>query len=328
MDVPPEEWSERYGVYLPDQVTPYPPDQLPLARAIRGESVDGDEQFLRHAKVPHGIWLSVTGRPLIDESGTLRGGVVVFNDITARKRTEEEIKKLNEDLNRRALELEAANKELESFSYSVSHDLRAPLRAIDGFSLALLEDYADKLDPQGKDYLQRVRTASQRMAQLIDDILNLSRVTRYEMRRERVNMSELVRTIADELKKSEPEREVEFVITQGVIVEGDARLLHIALENLLTNAWKFTGKNQRARIEFGVKQLNGKSVCYVRDDGVGFDMAYATKLFGAFQRLHAVTEFPGTGIGLATMQRIIHRHGGRVWAEGEVGKGATFYFVL
>jgi light-regulated signal transduction histidine kinase (bacteriophytochrome) len=224
--------------------------------------------------------------------------------------------------------LESANKELEAFSYSVSHDLRAPLRSIDGFSQALLEDYQDKLDDEGQNHLQRVRAATQRMAQLIDDMLALSRVTRAEINREPIDLSALARSLPAELQKAEPGREVEFVIEDGLVANGDARLLRIVLENLFRNAWKFTGKHPRAKIEFAATQNNGKSAYFVRDDGAGFDMAYVNKLFGAFQRLHAMTEFNGTGIGLATVQRIIRRHGGRVWAEGEVEKGATFYFTL
>jgi signal transduction histidine kinase len=226
-------------------------------------------------------------------------------------------------------QLHAANAELESFSYSVSHDLRAPLRSIDGFSQALQEDYADKLDEKGKDYLQRVRASSQRMGELIDDLLKLSRVTRGEMRCERVDLTGMALSLAADLQKSAPDREVEFIIADGLTAKGDARLLRIVVDNLLGNAWKYTGKHPRARIEFGFAQNNnGRSAYFVRDDGAGFDMAYADKLFGAFQRLHKQTEFAGTGIGLATVLRIMHRHGGRVWAEGEVEKGATFYFTL
>lgn len=235
---------------------------------------------------------------------------------------------LVEDLNGVTSQLEATNKELEAFSYSVSHDLRAPLRAIEGFSQALLEDYTERLDEQGRDYLNRVCGATQKMSQLIDAMLSLSRLTRGVMKREAVDLSALARTIADELQKTQPDREVEFVIAEGVTANGDATMLRIVLENFLGNAWKFTGKHPSARIEFGVKQVDGKAAYFVRDDGAGFDIAYADKLFTAFQRLHTEAEFPGIGIGLATVQRIIHRHGGRVWAEGEVEKGATFYFTI
>jgi light-regulated signal transduction histidine kinase (bacteriophytochrome) len=235
---------------------------------------------------------------------------------------------LNLELEQRNTELAAVNKELEAFSYSVSHDLRAPLRSIDGFSQALLEDCDGELNKQGKDHLHRVRTAAQRMGELIDDLLALSRVTRREMRHERVNLSALAGMVAAELKQEQPERRVKFAIADGLTVNGDEALLRLALENLLGNAWKFTSKQPKARIEFGVTQNNGKPAYYVRDDGIGFDMAYVGKLFTPFQRLHPADEFPGTGIGLATVQRIINRHGGRVWAEGAVKRGATFYFTF
>ena len=263
-----------------------------------------------------------------NDAEEVQGVFASARDITERKKSEERIKKLNEDLQQRAVELAATNEELAAFNYSVSHDLRSPLRSIDGFSQALLEDYTDKLDTQGKDYLTRVRAASQKMGQLIDDLLNLSRMTRTEMRREVVDLSALAQAITAELQNSEPGRQVEFVIAEGMEVNGDKRLLMVVLENLLGNAWKFTEKHPRARIECGITQVNGKPAYFVRDDGAGFDMAYADKLFGAFQRLHGTTEFPGTGIGLATVQRIIHRHGGQVWAEGAVEQGATFYFTL
>jgi len=228
----------------------------------------------------------------------------------------------------RTAELAAANKELEAFSYSVSHDLRAPLRSIDGFSLALIEDYGTKLDQGGKDYLRRVRAASQRMSQLIDDMLNLARVTRRAMQRETVDLSGLAKSIAEDLSEEEPSRHVEFAIADGLSADADSGLLKIAMQNLIGNAWKYTSAHDRARIEFGRVKHNGRPAYFVRDDGAGFDPRYVERLFGAFQRLHAATEFPGTGIGLATVHRIIHRHGGEVWAEGGVESGATFYFTL
>ena len=234
-----------------------------------------------------------------------------------------------EDANR---ELEGANRELEAFSYSVSHDLRAPLRTIDGFSQILQEDYEGVLDDEGLDYLGRVRAASGHMATLIDDLLDLSRVGRRPLRREPVDLTGLATEIIEDLRASEPEREVEFVAGEGIEAYGDVSLLKVALENLLGNAWKFTAREEEARIEFGADRRPRPGflapVYFVRDNGAGFDQAYSDKLFGAFQRLHGQDEFEGTGIGLATVARIIHRHGGRVWAEGEVGEGATFYFTL
>jgi len=228
----------------------------------------------------------------------------------------------------RTEQLLAANKELEAFAYSVSHDLRAPLRSIDGFSHTLLEDYEEKIDEQGKKYLHRIQSAVHRMAQLIEDMLNLSRISRSEMNVRQVNLSSLVQDIINEFRESQPGRNVEVIIQEDITVTGDERLLRVVLENLFGNAWKFTSKHQKSLIEFGMQRMDNKPVYFIRDDGAGFDSKYAQKLFGAFQRLHTTDDFPGTGIGLATVQRIIHRHSGNVWAEGEVEKGATFYFTL
>jgi light-regulated signal transduction histidine kinase (bacteriophytochrome) len=237
-----------------------------------------------------------------------------------------ELERTNYDVLQSTLELEASNGELEAFSYSVSHDLRAPLRAIEGFCGLLIEDHAAQLNDKGQEYLQHVRAAVQRMHQLIEDLLSLSRITQLEMKRTSVDLARIVKAIVTDLKRSDPNRTIEFVIVESANVTGDMGLLRIALENLMGNAWKFTGKTENARIEFGYREED--NAYFVRDNGAGFDMAYARRLFGAFQRLHHQRDFPGTGIGLATVQRIIHRHGGRVWAEAAPGQGATFYFTL
>jgi light-regulated signal transduction histidine kinase (bacteriophytochrome) len=251
-----------------------------------------------------------------------------IRDVTQRKRMEEDVQKLNEDLKQRAAQLEAANKELEAFSYSVSHDLRAPLRSIDGFSHVVLEDYGEQLPADARGYLERVRAAAQRMAVLIDDLLNLSRVTRTAVQPKFINLSKMAEDIVQGLQESQPERQVSFSLMPDLMVEADPHLINIVLENLLSNAWKFTSKREEAAIEFGQKNHVKERTFYVRDNGVGFDMAYADKLFGVFQRLHSISEFPGTGVGLATVQRIISIHGGRIWAESAEGKGTTFYFTL
>jgi light-regulated signal transduction histidine kinase (bacteriophytochrome) len=223
---------------------------------------------------------------------------------------------------------ETANRELEAFSYSVAHDLRAPLRGIDGFSMALLEDHSGQLDAQGKGYLNRIRQSAQFMAQLIENLLMLAQVTQSELRRERVDLSRLAQGAAARLQEAQPQRQAEIVIADGLLAHGDGRLLGIVFDNLVGNAWKFTANRSKARIEFGRSQNDGQPAYFVSDDGAGFDMAHASKLFGVFQRLHTAGEFEGTGIGLATVQRIIRRHGGRIWAEGRVDRGATFYFTL
>ena len=264
--------------------------------------------------------------PLETEEGLLVSAAI--RDVTQRKRMEEDVQKLNEDLKQRAAQLEAANKELEAFSYSVSHDLRAPLRSIDGFSHVVLEDYGEQLPADARAYLERVRAAAQRMAVLIDDLLNLSRVTRTALQPRFINLSKMAEEIVHGLQESHPNRQVAFSLTPDLMVEADPHLMNIVLENLLSNAWKFSSKREDAEIEFGQMDHAKERTFYVRDNGVGFDMAYADKLFGVFQRLHSVSEFPGTGVGLATVQRIISIHGGRIWAESAEGKGTTFYFTL
>lgn len=225
-------------------------------------------------------------------------------------------------------ELQAANKELETFSYAIAHDLRAPLRHIDGFARVLLEDYAKQLDETGRDYLQRILAASHRMAELIEDILELAKVSRIHLRQMEVDLSASAECVAGELRRANPDRRVEFVIQPGLIAVGDARLLRLVLENLLSNAWKFTRKRDAAKIEFGAEEVEGRTAFFVRDNGVGFDPQYAANLFKPFERLHHSDDFEGTGIGLAIVKRVVERHGGRVWAVGIEGRGATFYFRL
>jgi len=249
-------------------------------------------------------------------------------DITKRKQAEEQIAQLNADLQVGAVHLQEANRELEAFSYSVSHDLRAPLRSIDGFSHLLLEDHADKLDAKGRNYLRRVCESAKRMGELIDDLLLLSRVGRAQLTRDKIDISSIARAVFEELKKKDTDRHVQVRIAKELAAEADGRLVRVALDNLLGNAWKFTAKVPEAHIEVGVEQKEGGAVFFVRDNGAGFDMTYAENLFRPFQRLHEESDFPGTGIGLATVYRIIDRHGGRIWAEGRVGEGATFHFTL
>jgi PAS domain S-box-containing protein len=249
-------------------------------------------------------------------------------DVTGRVNAEESVVKLNQVLHRRMTELQSANHELESFAYSISHDLRAPLRSIDGFSKILLRDCAALLDPKHQDELQRIRQSSQRMGDLIDNLLELSRTTRADLRRAQVDLSDIARALLDDLQRSDPTRKVTTAIQPGLIVAADPVLLRAALGNLLTNAWKFTARRPDAKIDVGMESRDGEPIYYVRDNGVGFDLAYAGQLFGPFQRLHAAKDFPGTGIGLATVQRIVHRHGGRIWADAAVNVGATFYFTI
>jgi len=278
------------------------------------------------------FWANTVLTPIHDEGDRLWGFAKITRDLTEAKRAEEEIARLNADLERRVhartAELEAANAELEAFSYSVSHDLRAPLRAIDGFSHALMEDCQEQLPPAAEDYLRRIAAATRRMSDLIDGLLDLSRVSRAEMRWQEVDLAAMARQVAEGLQRSDPRRRVEWVIPESLTARGDPRLLRVVLDNLIGNAWKFSGGKQTAQVGIGLR-TNGEGRAYfVADDGAGFDMAYAGKLFGAFQRLHSEREFEGTGIGLATVRRVINRHGGRIWAESEPGRGATFFFTL
>ncbi len=277
-------------------------------------------------------WVDTTIIPFVGDDGVPYQFITIQTDITERKEAEKKLKAYKEHLeemvDERTNELQLANKELESFCYSVSHDLRAPLRSIDGFSQALIEDYADKLDEGARDFLERVRNSSQRMGELIDDLLNLSRVVRADMNQTVVDMTAVAEEIVQQLLETDTSRRVDFNISPGMTAEGDERLIKTMLENLLGNAWKFTSKTAKPVIEFGACDTQKGKTFYVRDNGAGFDQAYAHKLFEPFQRLHSSQEFEGSGIGLATVNRIVKRHGGEVWAEGEAEKGATIYFTL
>jgi len=333
-------WSNRDGVGVPLS-TVYKIHNGGTGKAIENHV----EECLHNSAVlhsgPHAILVTREGTelaiedtvaPIQDHNKETIGVILVFRDITERIARKKELLQhrynLEKLVSRRTQELETINDELESFSYSVSHDLRAPLRSIDGFSRALQEDCTDQINEQGKDFLSRIRNSVQRMGALIDDLLMLSRTTRRAFTPVMVNISELAEKIMGQLHVSKPEREVEVEIKSGLEMYADPGLIETVLENLLGNAWKYTGKQEHARIELGQIVQNGEVAIYVRDNGVGFDMRYVGKLFGAFQRLHSTDEFPGTGIGLATVERIINRHGGRVWVESAVNKGATFYFYL
>ncbi|MBC7879476.1 MAG: PAS domain S-box protein [Anaerolineales bacterium] len=289
-----------------------------FAEAVSGIKISYDEKIFVFGQI---LAISFSLTPMLGSDDHVEYVLAEARDIS-------KLKQIEESLQAKTIQLEAANRELESFSYSVSHDLRAPLRTIDGFSQAILEDYSDKLPEEGRAHLDRVRKATQNMANLIDDLLNLSRVTRAPLRSEPIDLSKFAAEIYDDLQRNHPERNVKFTIAENLKAKGDPHLIQDVLENFINNAWKFTSKRDQALIEFGSKRENDESIYFIRDNGAGFDMAYANKLFGAFQRLHSTSEFPGTGIGLATVQRIINRHGGRVWAESIIDQGTTFYFTL
>ncbi len=330
-NVPPEEWSAHYSTYLPDMVTLFPPEQNPLLRAIRGE-VSTALMFLRNPAFNRAAWIESNGAPLRDKDGVVRGGVVAFRDITQRKADELEIWKLNEHLEQRIVErtaqLEAANKELEAFSYSVAHDLRAPLRHIDGFSRILAEQLGGSLDKDAQHYLESIQDSTRNMGNMVDEMLNLSRVARMELNLQVTGLSSLVEEVLKDLEPELKDRDIEWKIAGLPFVECDPILAKQVFVNLLSNAVKFTRTRPRAIIEVGQRDVDGQSAIYIRDNGVGFSMKYSNKLFGVFQRLHRQEDFEGTGVGLATVQRIVQKHGGRVWAEAELNTGATFYFTL
>ncbi len=288
-------------------------------------AVNGDLTVPLDSGPRYFLWRSV---PMLEPDGSVRAIIAIASDITERKRTEEALKTAHEELKRRAYELEAVNRELEDFSFTVSHDLKTPLRSMEGFAAALLEDYADKLDETGMDYLTRVHSASERMIQLIDSLLHMARLTRGALREKTVDLSSLAQIASHNLRKQDPERGAKFIIAEKITASADQDMMMIVIQNLFDNAWKFTSKHPAATIEFGAVAMEGKTVYFVRDDGAGFDMQYAQKLFLPFIRLHKESEFPGLGIGLAVAHRIIMRHCGRLWAEAAVEKGATFFFTL
>jgi PAS domain S-box-containing protein len=275
----------------------------------------------RRRKDGRHIDVSITVSPVRDAAGVVVGVSKVARDITDRRRAELSLARAKDAA-------EAANRELEAFSYSVAHDLRAPLRGMNGFAQVLLDTYRDKLDAEGQDFLQEILLNANKMADLIDGLLSLARVTRSDLKREHADLSAIVREVDARLRAAEPERAVEMTVQDALRADVDPRLARALFENLLGNAWKFTGTSAAARITFGISKTDGEPVYYVRDNGAGFDMAYASKLFAPFQRLHSEAEFAGTGVGLATVQRIVQRHGGRIWAESAVGHGATFQFTL
>jgi PAS domain S-box-containing protein len=350
-DLPATEWTGHYGLFLPDTVTPFPTEQLPVLRAICGE-VSTTEMFVRNHEIAEGTWIEVSSGPRKNSNGAVCGGVAAFRDITQRKADEREIRKLNDELEHRVIErtaqLEAANKELEAFSYSVSHDLRAPLRHIGGFSKMLAEEYRSALDPTAQRYLDRIQAGSQEMGLLVDELLNLARVGRRALTLQPTQLNTVVAEVIAILRPECEGRKVEWNIAELPLVECDPVLVKQVFQNLLANALKFTRSPggidgaraktpaptpetpapTRAVIEVSYKEEHGQFVFTVRDNGIGFDMKYVDKLFGVFQRLHRAEDFEGTGIGLATVQRIIQKHGGRVWAEAETNKGAAFYFTL
>jgi light-regulated signal transduction histidine kinase (bacteriophytochrome) len=319
-----------FDFYLPEMAERYYADEQAIFQSGQ-PMIDHEERVIdQRTGQPH--WMSSTKVPLWDGQGQMVGLVGMSRDITERKQAEEEIRRLNIELEQRVVarttELAAANRELEAFSFSVSHDLRAPLRAINGFSRILLEEHANQLNSQARHYVQRIYDGAQRMNQLIDDLLAFSRFSRQPLVKHPVAMEKLVRQTMEELRPEYHQRPIEFHIDELPVCQADAALLKQVLVNLISNALKYTRGRDPARIEIGAQATDKGLIYFVRDNGVGFNMSAAQKLFGVFQRLHTSEEFEGTGVGLAIVQRIIQRHGGRVWAEAEVGQGATFYFTL
>ena len=329
--VPVEQWSTTFGLYEPVECKPFPTDQLPLARAMQGESCKA-EMIVRKPGTAESTWIEVTAHPLKDENGKIVGGVAAIHDITERTVSEMKIRKLNDELEsrvrQRTAQLEETNKELESFTYSVAHDLRAPLRHISGFTQILVEDFSPSLDPALQEYLARIQQGTRRMGLLVDELLNLARVGRKTVVLQSTDLTVMSKRIIENFKPTYEERHVQWTVQDLPLAECDAALMKQVLQNLISNAIKYTRNREKAVIEVGHAMFEDRPAIFVRDNGVGFNMKYAGKLFGIFQRLHSNEDFEGTGVGLATVQRIIQKHGGRVWAEAEPNHGATFYFSL
>ena len=330
-DLPTEQWTPHYKVFLPDGITPCPPDRLPLVRALHGESVQV-ELMVEHPDRANRVCLEVTARPLKDNQGNFRGGVAVLRDITERKTAERKVQALNQTLETRVIErtaeLNAANEELEAFTYTVSHDLRAPIRHISGFAKILVEKFRSSLPAEAHEHLQIIVQAAHRMGQMVDEMLKLARLGRQGLTVKVTGLKSLVEDVITMLAPDTEGRQVEWKIGQLPFVECDPILMSQVFQNLISNALKYSRPRSPAVIEIGQTEKEGEKVIFVKDNGVGFDMKHSDKLFGVFQRLHADEEFEGNGIGLATVERIIKKHGGRVWVEAEPDRGATFFFTL